>query len=170
MRSAKYSNLYEGIQIWQGEFNPDKKIKADVVIGHSIGAYYALLNWLKFKNYKLILVNPPLPQKKILPLIFRWTKYITQEPVYHVKTIAWKYLLSNILNVIKLHQLNIEEIINQVSRDNLYIIRGVEDKYFCDVASAQFIKNHGWNLIEVPGCGHNWNKKFDEVIAKLKLQ
>ena len=59
------------------------------------------------------------------------------------------------------------KIIKKIPKNKIIIIRGKNDKYFCDEESVKILKKNKIGIIEVKNAGHSWNKKFDEVIEKF---
>ncbi len=53
--------------------------------------------------------------------------------------------------------------------ENLIIIRGKKDTYFCDGKSAEIIRNNKLQLIEIDA-GHDWNDKIAELVDSIVSQ
>ncbi len=66
----------------------------------------------------------------------------------------------------RLAKINTLEEINKLPKENITIIRGIKDYYFCDKESAETIKKEGLRLIEVDA-GHNWNQNIADAVNKI---
>lgn len=159
---------YEGLDIWIKKINFSRRIEAEYVIGHSLGANYALLNWEKNKNTKLILVNPVVFHGSIPEYFCRWIKFLSGEGTRlgkkRLKCFFHPYL--GIKQGLDLINKDYNKIIEQIPKNDILVIRGKEDKYFFDEKEAEKIKEKGIRVIEIGGVGHGWSKKFDEEINK----
>lgn len=56
--TAKYRKMEPGLEIWLKNIKPDEPLRAEYIIGHSLGANFALLHWQKIDSYQ------PLNKKK----------------------------------------------------------------------------------------------------------
>lgn len=70
--AASYSDSFGGVDIWEEKADWRKRIDADVVVGHSLGANFALPNWRRNKNTKLVPVNPLVPKRTKMERVKRW--------------------------------------------------------------------------------------------------
>ncbi len=161
---------YEGPDIWIKNIKPEEKIDADYLVAHSLGNHFALLNWLENKNTKLILVNPLLIKRNFRSWIFRWMRFSLGEGavVYPQRMYFAHYLFSGIKKAQRFLSLNVLEILDQVSKEDIVcVIRGKKDKYFCTEEVATVIKEKNIPLIELDGVGHMWHYKIDEAIENI---
>jgi pimeloyl-ACP methyl ester carboxylesterase len=160
---------YEGLNIWIKRIEPSYKIESEYVIGHSFGANYALLNWKKNRNTKLILINPSLPQKGFLDFFSRWIKFLFNEgsTMRKKRLKCFLHLYLGMRQGVELIFGDYEKIIDTIPNDGVVFIRGKEDRYFFDDKLVEKIKSKGKQVIEIAGAGHNWNEKFNDEINKL---
>jgi hypothetical protein len=54
----------------------------------------------------------------------------------------------------------------KLPKENLYIIRGTRDTFFCDEVAVTIAKEHGFNIIEVDA-GHDWNQDIAEAVEQV---
>lgn len=160
---------YEGLDIWMKNINPEEKIEADYILAHSLGNHFALINWQKNKNTKLILVNPLLIKKNFRSWMMRWIRFscgegITVNPRRYP---AIFHIFSGIKKAHRMFQIDIMEIIDKISKEDIYIIRGKKDKYFCNEEVVKIIKEKNISLIELEGVGHMWHEKIDEAVNDI---
>ncbi len=167
--TAKYRKMIPGLEIWLEDIDPKEKIETEYVVGHSMGADFALINWDKNRNTKLILSNPILLKRNFFAWVARWAKYLfTAEEKFPIG--RWPTLLHPVLAIKRLFQLmnqDFDKILSEVPRGHIIIVRGKEDKYLCCEETAEFIKNKGVNLIEVDGASHDWEDVKNEVLKIL---
>lgn len=168
MSRVKNYQLGDGLEIWQEFVDPATHLDAEYLIGHSLGANFALLNWRKNKNTKLILVSPMLSNITVFNWFFRWLRYIFNEGL----TISSKDIRSNkiffgIKTAYGFLRLDYANIIREIPKEKLLVIRGKKDNFVCDKATAEFIKKEQIRLIEIEDCAHNWNEKFRQAVIAV---
>ena len=56
--------------------------------------------------------------------------------------------------------------IKQIPKENLIVVRGKKDNFFCDEESAKIIKENNIRLIEVYA-GHNWNENIAKAVNEI---
>ena len=158
-----------GVEIWKGDFDLNKKIEADYVIGHSAGANFALENRKRNKSGRIILVNPMFPQRNIFNWYFRLKKMHEEEGYNPRRERAkgFKNIFLGACNLINLLLRNPKKIFLEIPKEDVIVIRGKNDLYFCDNAAVDFVKNFDIKVIEVEGAGHNWCDKIQEEIDRL---
>ncbi len=151
---------YPGVDIWTGgKFTDDLK-DSDFFIGHSGGASFALRHAAN-QTSKFILINPLMRKRNIFSLFLRWIKYACQEGLPREKFIPkryWPYAFRKFLEAAKIDFLSAAK---EVPKENIVIIRGKRDFFFCDEEAAKIARENGIKLVEV-NAGHDWN----ETIAK----
>jgi len=81
-----------------------------------------------------------------------------------------KYLPIAIQNALFLLKTDPLEIIKEIPRDKLLIIKGEDDKYFCDLESVGIFKKYNISFIEMKGVGHYWVPEVDNYITKITNQ
>jgi hypothetical protein len=168
MQTVESYRLYQGLDIWGEKIDYYSEISTDYVVAHSLGTIVALLNWQKNKNTKLILVNPPVPQRNIFVWIWRWIKYNFEEEIRADRKIVkgfWKKT-KGLFVFESLLKMDIWPMLGEIPKDNIWVIRGKRDYFFCDEEACQYIKEKGVRIIEVDA-GHDWNEKFDQEIEKI---
>ncbi len=160
---------YEGIDIWMKNIKPEDKIEADYILAHSLGAHFALLNWQKNRNAKLILVNPLLIRRKFRSWMFNWMKFLMKEgiKVNPKRYPAIFHLFSGIKKAHRLFITDVLSIMEEMSKDDVFVIRGKKDRYFCTEEVADIIKQKDILLIELDGVGHLWHEKIDEAVKDI---
>lgn len=70
------------------------------------------------------------------------------------------------IKVLKLLRINVLENLRKLPKENVVIIRGTKDYYFCDSENADLIKSEGFILFEVDA-KHNWNQNIAEMVNKI---
>ncbi|KKT79278.1 MAG: hypothetical protein UW76_C0030G0014 [Parcubacteria group bacterium GW2011_GWF2_44_8b] len=68
--------------------------------------------------------------------------------------------------VLELIRVDVLDIIQRIPKDNIVIVRGKDDYYFCDKKSVEIIQQNGIKFIEVDA-GHDWNEKIAETVKNL---
>ena len=138
------------------------------LIGLSLGALVALRDWNH--SNKLILINPPLPNRSVFVWFIRWCKYILVEGLFLERQKftknPFKYTLE-VARCIKLLQVNFFEKLENISKENVVVIRGKKDNFFCDNDAVQFLRSKGFQVIEVEGCGHNWCENIEKTMIEF---
>lgn len=150
--------------------NLDKNaIHADYVIGLSLGALVILNNIDRLAG-KIILINPALPKRSILTWFIRWLKYIITDGLFFERQKFTKNPLKFIITLFNCAKLLSTDFSKQLDaiKDRLIIIRGKNDKYFCDEKAAEFIKSKGIKLIEFEG-GHNWSEEVENALHNISV-
>lgn len=154
---------YEGVDIWLKADPLDTSYDADCYIGHSAGASFILANH-PIKESKFIFINPIVKKKHLMLFFWDWLRFFIFEGVWMIKrekVIPVRNWLYGLRQVLKLLRIDVLTFIREVPKDNLIVIRGRGDHYFCDEESAETLKENHLTLIEVDA-GHDW----DEEIAR----
>lgn len=170
MDKASFYPEFRGLEIWEKNIDPKERIEAEYVVAHSLGTHFALLNWKKNKNTKLILINPLLIKKPLKYWMIRFVKYFSNEGKKHsnMKKAAplknpinlfekTKYLLKN----------DFFKIIEKMPIKNITVIRGDGDCYFCDTQLESLLRERNIPVIVVSGMGHVWNKKVYAILSEI---
>lgn len=160
---------FDGLEIWKKKINPNDKIRAEYVIGHSLGANFALINWNYHKNTKLILINPLVPKRSILSWLICWVKFLFSEgtSINRKRLGCFPHVFSGIMKCLELISIDTMKILLSIPVENMWIIRGKNDKHFFIKEISGIIKKRGIKVIEVENAGHGWSEKFNEEISKL---
>src|SRR3989344_2366637 len=156
---------YDGVDIWLKPF-PQNIPVADYYIGHSAGASFILSQHDSIRGGTCILVNPIIRKRTTMAFFWSWIKFFIFEDIkkgYKHKLIPMRDWLDALQRVLKLLNVDALAIIQKIPKENIFIIRGRNDDYFCDKKSAEIIKQNGINIIEVDA-GHNWNEKIAEAV------
>ena len=169
MKSVSFYGNYNGLDIWKKDFDLTTKIDTKNIVSHSAGTIFALVNWNlnPNKKIKLILINPLLPQKNFLQWFFSWLRFAFKGKIRIDKTMGIKQLFPAIKNFSALLKFNPLAIAEKIPKENLTIIRGANDKFFCNDKVAEIIRNNDIKLIEIEGLGHEWNEKFFDAIRDV---
>ncbi len=160
----KYGD-YEGVDIWL-KANSEQEIPAgDYLIGHSLGASFALAHYNSNQNCKFILINP-LVKKRSALIFWRWLKFIIFERIKTEKIIPKSDWLYAFKKAIKLLNVDILNVIQKIPKENLIIIRGKQDIFFCDSEAVKVIQENNIALVEVEA-GHDWNDKIANTVKEI---
>jgi len=169
--TGKSRKVSPSLDIWSQEVDFKKKLNYEYVVGHSLGANFAILNWSFNKNTKLILTNPLLRKGQIPTLVKRWFQYALTGKEKFNKSRA-QVLLNPALvekRMLELFDPDYSKILSRIPKKNIIIIRGKKDKFLCDKETARLIRRKNIKLIEVPGATHDWDDVRDEVAKIIPL-
>jgi hypothetical protein len=160
---------WPGLDIWKKKIDINQKIEAEYVVGYSSGANWALVNWQKNKNTKLILVSPLVPKRKVRNWFFRWLKHEIFEgsKISAKRSKCFHHVIRGIVGLVKLMQVDPILIIDEIPKENIVIVKGKKDNNFFDAEAAEMIKEKRIRLIELEEVGHNWNKKIILEVQKI---
>jgi hypothetical protein len=160
---------FAGLEIWKKKINVHDKIETEYVIGHSLGANFALINWGKNKNTKLILFNPLLPKRNIFHWATRWAGAVHYEgsPLNKKRLATFLHPIISISQCLRLLSVDLTRVIDSVPKENLILVLGKRDKFYYDKKIIDTLKSKNIKIIEVEEAGHNWNEKFNEIIEEL---
>ena len=173
MDRAWYHCGWEGLDIWTKNIKPENRIDAEYVAGHSIGALFALQNWKCNKNTKIILINPLLPKRSLIRWTLRFMKFLFNEPLldrFQRSRIFLHIVPFGLIKLYKLIQIDPLEIIDKIPQKNLIVVYGENDNYFCDEECRNILEKRGVQMIEVKGVGHNWHRRFNEILTDIAVQ
>lgn len=167
MRSVAYYKKYEGVDLWKENIPADLNIEADYIVAHSLGSIVALQNWQKFPQTKLILVNPLVLKRSFREWMWRWFKFALDEGPRIDKNVSPLKIFSGLRKFYQLSKIDTTDILKNISKDSLIIIRGCKDKFFCDKEVSKYLKDNNINFIEITEAAHHWNGKFDVEIDRV---
>lgn len=169
MDKAELHGYGNGLDIWMQEADSAEKINAEFILGHSLGAAFALLVWQANQGVKVILVNPLIPKRSVFFWFLRWINFLIFEGIQMPfgRIAVFTHFFSGTKKCLKLLDLDPLEILDQIPRNKLVVIRGKEDHYFCDRAVAKMIRSKNIRLVEVEKTGHGWNGKIDEAVTEI---
>ena len=160
---------YKGIDIWLKSASTKIPI-VDFYIGHSAGASFILSNYNSIRSGKFIFINPLIRKRNVILFLWAWIKFFIFEgrkKKHKLKTLVpmhdWLFGFRKVLELIRVDVL---DIIQRIPKDNIVIVRGKDDYYFCDKKSVEIIQQNGIKFIEVDA-GHDWNEKIAETVKNL---
>ncbi len=156
---------YNGIDIWLKKNEKVEMGENDWIIAHSAGVNYLFSQKIS-NNQKIILINPLIKKRNFISLMIRDIKFFIAEGIEKDKIIPlsnWFYASKKVLRLLKI---NVLENIQKLPKENLVIIRGVKDYYFCDSENADLIKSEGFTLFEVDA-RHNWNQNIAQKVQEI---
>jgi len=162
---SAYGGGYQGIDIWLKSSELATLNKSEWIIAHSAGVNYLLSQKIS-NNQKIILINPLVKRRNFISLMIRDIKFFMAEGIEKGKIIPlsnWFYASKKVL---KLLRINVLENLRKLPKENVIIIRGTKDYYFCDSENADLIKNEGFTLFEVDA-KHNWNKNIAKKVQEI---
>jgi hypothetical protein len=156
---------YSGIDIWLK--SADKSVgDCEWVIAHSAGAAYFLTR-PELYNKKVIFINPLVKKRNFFSLFIRDIMFFIYEGIGK-NIIPYSSYPYAAIQVLKLLRVNVLEGLRKLPKENIFIIRGTKDYFFCDSEDAELIRREGLTLYEVDAA-HNWNeniaKKVEEVMG-----
>jgi hypothetical protein len=160
---------WPGLDIWKKKIDISQRIDAEYVVGYSIGANWALVNWKKNRNIKLILISPLIPKRKVRYWFFRWVKHEIFEgsKITVRRSKCFPHIFHGIYNLVKLMSVDPILIIEEIPKDNLIIVKGKKDNHFFDDEAVGIIREKEIRLIELDGVGHNWNERIVLEVEKI---
>ncbi len=146
---------------------PREARNADYVIGVSIGAL-AVLKEMNGLRGKIILINPPLPQRNLFVWFFQWGRYIVgglfvERQKFTLNPLKW---LVEIIRAIKLLGMDFSETLHAFPKERLTIIKSRDDTFFCDAKALAFLHSLHITVFEIEG-GHNWNEHTEAEMDRL---
>ncbi len=162
-QTVKNYGNYDGLDIWlKSSLTKDIPV-ADCYIGHSGGVNFILSHYDSIQKGKFIFINPLIKKRSIIVFFWNWLKFFFIEGIKRKKIVPisnWLYCIKMVLRLLKVE---VFDIIQKIPKENIVIIRGKNDNYFCDEESVEIIKNNNIKLIEVEA-GHDWNEKIAQVV------
>ncbi len=169
MHSVEFYKKYGGLDIWLDKNEWSREIKSQYVIGHCIGANYALMKFEENKQTKFILVNPLIPKRSFVAWLIRWLKYFlfSGEVVLNDRKMLKMNYIKGFLEARSIIKSDPLELLEKIPRENVVILRGKKDKHFFDKEAASLAKSRGIKVIETKDASHSWSEGFDEMIDKL---
>ncbi len=156
---------FDGIDIWVAD-NVRKKMKCPTfVVAHSAGANFALTAQ-DFSNCKFILINPLIKKRGFANLVIRDIRYLLSKEIAMEKIVPphnWWYALKK---AYRLSKIDVLACIKKIPRENIVIIRGARDIFFCEEESAEIIKNENLRLLTADA-GHDWNENIANLVKEI---
>jgi len=121
---------------------------------------------LSMNNQKFILINPSTKKRSFLNLIIRDIKYLYSIKIKPDHIVPMPHWVSAFWKVYKLSKIDVLSALKKVQKENVFIVRGKKDKFFCDEEVVDLIKKENITLIEVDA-GHDWNQNIAEMVNKI---
>jgi hypothetical protein len=156
---------YEGVDIWANEKFRDELKNSDYFIGHSAGASFAIQYAIN-QTSKFILVNPVIKKRNALNIFIRWLKFLAAEGIERKHFLPAKCWISGTKKVFSVLKFDLLDSIKQIPNENVIVIRGIRDHFFCDEEAAEIIKENNIRLIEVDA-GHYWNENIANAVREI---
>ncbi len=153
---AKNYGNYDGLDIWlKGKLEEEKIKNADFVVAHSLGTNY-VFSFPVSNNQKFILVNPSIKKRGFVNLVMRDFRYLLSkiDSVKMGKIVPVLHWPSAFYKAYKLSKIDILSVLKKIPKENIFIIRGKRDRFFCDDEVVNLIKKENLPLIEVDA-GHD---------------
>ncbi len=163
--SGQRHGFCRSLELWGGLVNFNQDLKTDYVIAHSLGALAALSNWQKYRNLRIILINPVISRKGIIKRWLRFNKYegVPQSLRAGIRLLP---LLLSFITIIKLFRVPALAIIKQMAPAQLFILRGEKDIYLADREFMMTLKERGFTVEQIDGAGHNYSHDFEKKIKE----
>ncbi|MFZ5391103.1 MAG: hypothetical protein ACOZAJ_02390 [Patescibacteria group bacterium] len=160
---GKHYGPWPTVDIWLKEVATKLTNQPKVIIAYSLGASWALSH-IKFdNNTKFILINPLLDKKPLPKLFINWLKFLKQENIKDSILTNPTNWLHGFSLVIDLAKINLWPYLLKIPKENLVIIKGDKDNFFCD--QAGFNKAFKYNLkTQIVSAGHNWNHNIVQTV------
>lgn len=157
---------YSGLDIWIDE-KVEKLPDAKIFIGHSLGASFILKSDIN-QDSKFIFVNPLLKKRCLLFHFINWLRFLIFEGFSIKKSVPMKYWWHTFKQVLRLLKVDSLEQMKKIPSENITVIRGKYDNYFCDKESVEILKTNQIKYIEVEA-GHDWNENIKNVVYNLVI-
>lgn len=167
IRDVRSYESYDGLDIWMND-NADLPANATCFVGHSLGVNY-ILNLKTENKHKFIFINPLVKKRGPLNLFGRWIKFLIFEGIRREKIIPLRHWLHMIKRIIALLKIDVLKEMQKIPKENLVVIKGKRDSFFCDDVDVAIMRQNNFRVIEVEA-GHDWNKNekgVDDIIEKL---
>jgi len=116
------------------------------------------------KMGKFIFINPQIRKRNLLSLLVSWIKFFFLEGIEWKKITpirSWPFGMKRLLEILRVDALGI---MSELPKENLVVIKGKNDNYFCDRESAEILKYNGYTVIEVDA-DHDWNENIAKTVA-----
>ena len=154
---------YEGLDIWIR----DCKVvpSAKIYIGHSLGASFILKLDENF-NKKFILINPLIKKRNFFVHFVNWIRFLVFEGFNIKKAVPVRCWMHTFKQVLLLLKVDVLEQMKKIPSENIIVIKGKYDNYFCDKENLEILKLNNFNVIEVEA-GHDWNENVAKNVAEI---
>ena len=171
-QSVKNYGGYRGVDIWLRSTPAGEIPPAACYIGHSGGASFVLSRYDSLRPGKLIFVNPFVKKRRIAVLIWDWLIFLAFEGVRMDKIVPvmdWPHGIKMLWRVLPI---DTWAVMQKIPKEDIIVVRGRHDHYFCDDESAAMIRDAGIKLVEVDA-GHDWNgtiaRAVENCLADIRI-
>lgn len=155
---------YAGLDIWIDE-KIEKLPDAKVFIGHSLGVNFILKSNTNHDS-KFIFINPLLKKRCFLFHFINWLRFLIFEGFSIKKAVPVKYWWHTLKQALALLKVDVLREMKKIPSENITVIRGKHDNYFCDKESVELLKANKIKFIEVEA-GHDWNENIKNTIEDI---
>lgn len=164
-----YEGDYDILEVWKNRLLPEEKIEADCLVAHSLGCSWALFNWGKNKNTRLILINPLLPKRNLSVWFWKWLWFQWKEkkPVKKEIVSGIKNKWFGIKTCRRLLKESFDKVLENISKENIIIICGEKDFFYCDKTFKEYVKSKNIRTVEVRDAGHDWRPEIDLALKNI---
>lgn len=158
---------YPGIDIWMRDDPADAQriAQADWIIAASSGPNFAFSHHVR-QDQKFILINPLVKQRSFFELVIRDIKFLLYEGVDVQKMIPFSRYAFAFQRARQVTKVNVLDALRKLPKEHIFIIRGTQDRFFCEDECLEIIKREGFHLTEVDA-GHLWNQYIAEAVKKI---
>jgi hypothetical protein len=164
MTSLELYESDDGFDVCIGELD-GISFAADYVVGVSLGALIVLRETPRIHG-KIILINPPLPKRNILAWFFRWISYVSHEGLFLQRQRFTRNPLlfcREFSRCISLLEIDFSETFDSAPAGKITVIRGKNDRFFCDDQADHFLRSKHIEVAEIEG-GHNWCSEIETLL------
>ena len=154
---------YDGLDIWM-EKGLEIPAGIECFIGHSLGVNFILKESID-PGKKFIFINPLIKKRNLLDLFVRWMRFHFFEGLSKEKEVPerfWPHTVDRAWHLLKVDVLGQ---MKKIPRENVFIIRGRQDDFYCDHEDLKILKENNFKVIEVEA-GHDWNESVANEVAK----
>lgn len=159
---AKNYGDYMGLDIWIEGANREVPSDAECFIGHSLGVSYILNSHIE-SGKKFIFINPLVKKRNLLDLFLRWIRFHIFEGIKREKVVPVKYWAHTLKQVLKLLKVDVLGEMQKIPKEDVLVIRGLQDDFFCDKEDVEILKKNNFKVIEVEA-GHDWNDNVAKAV------
>lgn len=156
---------YEGIDIWLNNPKSLDTTQNKWLIAHSAGVNYILKKGI-LDNQKLILINPLIKKRNYFSLFIRDIRFFLNEGIEKDKLIPLSSWVNASIKVLKLLRVNVLKELQKIPKEKIFIVRGLQDTYFCDTENVELARKEGFIVFEVEA-RHNWNDNIERQVDEI---
>jgi len=165
LQYVKHYKEFDGVDIWICNKKEKINLKAKYFIGHSLGVNY-ILNANVNDESKFIFVNPLIKKRSAFNLFVRWIKFLVFEGFRGEKLVPVRYWLHVLRQVFLLLRVDVIGKLQEIPKENIFVIRGKQDNFFCDCEDVDILIKNNFKVIEVDA-GHDWNSNIARAVKDV---